>query len=189
MRVRFFLAHPERGYSVNWHVPIDDTHHWKFWWSFSRERAIDRDDFRRGRLEMTADFKPTRNRANRYLQDRASMETESYTGIGNVFQAQDMCVTEGAGPTQDRSQEHLTGNDAPMVMARKLLLKGLKDIEAGKDPPGVTRDPSRNRFPKAFAYDTLAPADVDWPVYIRQIEAEVESQSERSPLTAAPVRV
>ena len=25
------------GYGVNWHVPIDDTHHWKYCFFFSRE--------------------------------------------------------------------------------------------------------------------------------------------------------
>src|SRR5712692_10296348 len=148
------------GYSVNWHVPIDDTHHWKFWFTHSRERAIDKERLRGGRLNMDADYRPIRNRANRYLQDRESMKTESYTGMGLVFQAHDMCVTEGAGPIQDRSQEHMTGHDTPVVMSRQLLLKGIRNIEAGQDPPAVVRDPTRNRFPKAFAYDTLAPGGV-----------------------------
>ena len=30
------------GYSVNWHVPIDDYNHWKFVIVFSRKRALDR---------------------------------------------------------------------------------------------------------------------------------------------------
>ena len=37
------------GYSVNWHVPVDDTHHWKYIFSFSRERPVDRDLANSGR--------------------------------------------------------------------------------------------------------------------------------------------
>jgi len=160
------------GYSVNWHVPIDDTHHWKYTFVSSRTHALDKERIRRGRLQMGPDYHAFRNKGNRYQQDRVTMG-ESYTGIGLVFQAQDMCVVEGAGPIQDRSQEHLTANDAPVVISRKLLLKGIKDVAEGRDPPNVLRDPARNHFPRMFAYSRMAPADADWKAHARQVEAEV----------------
>src|SRR4029453_8069598 len=30
------------GGGINWHVPIDDTHHWRFGLSFNRERPVTR---------------------------------------------------------------------------------------------------------------------------------------------------
>jgi len=162
------------GYSLNWHVPIDDTHHWKYTFVSSRTRALDKARIREGRLAMSADYRAFRNKANRYMQDRATM-AESYTGIGLVFQAQDMCAVEGAGPIQDRSQEHLTANDAPVVVSRKLLLKGIQDVAAGRDPPNVIRDPARNRFPRVFAYTGAVPASTDWKAHVQRMDAEVDA--------------
>jgi len=162
------------GYSLNWHVPIDDTHHWKYTFVSSRTKALEKARIRRGRLEMTPDYKALRSKANRYQQDRSTM-AESYTGIGLVFQAQDMCAVEGAGAIQDRSQEHLTANDAPVVVSRKLLLKGLNDIAEGRDPPNVKRDPGSNRFPRMFAYTGVVPSDTDWRAHVRLVDAEIDA--------------
>jgi phthalate 4,5-dioxygenase len=163
-----------QGYSLNWHVPIDDTHHWKYTFVSSRTHALDKERVRHGRLEMGADYRALRSRANRYQQDRTTMG-ETYTGIGLVFQAQDMCAVEGAGSIQDRSQEHLTANDAPVVISRKLLLKGIKDVAEGRDPPNVLRDPARNRFPRVFAYTNTVAAETEWKAYVRQVEAGIEA--------------
>ena len=58
------------GYTVNWHVPIDDTHHWRYMIRFSRSAPVDRNNRWTGRSqEVTADYRMVRNRANRYLQD------------------------------------------------------------------------------------------------------------------------
>lgn len=157
------------GYSVNWHVPIDDEHHWKFTFIFSSVRAVDKDALRRGRVQMGADYKPIRNKANRYLQDRSTFH-ESFTGIGLVFQVQDLCVVEGPGPIQDRTQEHLGTADAPLVIARKLMMKGIKDVQEGLDPHGVIRDPAANRFPLTFALSVNVPAETDWRAYFREVQ-------------------
>lgn len=162
------------GYSLNWHVPIDDTHHWKYTFVSSRTHALDKERVRRGRLDMGPDYRAFRSKTNRYLQDRTSM-AESYTGIGLVFQAQDLCAVEGAGPIQDRTHEHLTANDAPVVISRKLLLKGIQDIAAGRDPPNVVRDPARNRFPRVFAYTGVVAANADWKRYLRGVDAEIDA--------------
>ena len=66
------------GYSCNWHVPIDDTHHWKYTFTFNRENPLDKEMMRRSRADMTPDYKPTRNRANRYQQDRGTMRADCY---------------------------------------------------------------------------------------------------------------
>ena len=128
------------GYSVNWHVPIDDYNHWKFVIVFSRKRALDRSMMLRGRDELQPDYRMIRTKANRYLQDRASMKDKTFSGIGYNFQAQDACVIEGAGKIQDRTKEHLVTSDKAIVAARKLLLKGIQDVKEGRDPLHVVRD-------------------------------------------------
>jgi phthalate 4,5-dioxygenase len=166
------------GFSVNWHVPIDDEHHWKYTFIFSRDHALDKDGIRARRQSMSEGYRSTRNTANRYLQDREEMKISSYCGMGTVFQAHDMCATEGMGPIQDRSHEHLTARDTPMVLARRQLLKGIVDIREGLDPLGVIRDPARNRFPRLFARnDTTVPIDADWRAYFRELNEELESEA------------
>jgi len=54
-------------------------------------------------------------KANRYQQHRESIRSESYNGIDKWnFPAQDLCVTEGPGPVQDRTREHLMPCDQPL---------------------------------------------------------------------------
>jgi len=101
--------------------------------------------------------------------------------MGTVFQAHDMCMTEGAGPIQDRSQEHLTTQDAAMVASRQLLMKGLRDVAAGKDPPGVVRDPAQNRYPPLFArQSSIIPLDADWKAHFHEMERTLEAEPARS---------
>ncbi len=71
-----------QGYSIHWHVPIDDTSHWKYIFAFSREKPLDDFMRTRSRAELTADYRLTRNASNRYQQDRASMNTQTFTGMG-----------------------------------------------------------------------------------------------------------
>lgn len=157
------------GYTVNWHAPIDDTHHWKYSFIFNRDRPLNKDEERRGRTEMTPDYEPLRNKVNRYLQDRESMKAETYSGIGLVFQAQDCCVVEGAGAIQNRTEEHLVGSsDAAVVAARKLLLKAIREVQQGRDPPHVIRDAAANCFPGFFAYSDVIDSRVDWKEHLKQ---------------------
>jgi hypothetical protein len=163
----------EAGYSLNWHVPVDDTHHWKYTFIHSREHALDKERIRQGRQAMASDYRSTRNRQNRYLQDRDSMAVNSYCGMGYVFQAHDLCVTEGAGPIHDRSEEHLTIQDRPVVTSRQVLLRGIRDIQEGRDPPGIFRDPAENRVPRLFTYTAaIVPRETDWRAFFHEMDAE-----------------
>ncbi len=160
------------GYSVNWHVPIDDAHHWKFVFVFSRSKPINRDAALRDRSEMTADYRLVRSKANRYLQDRGSMRDQSFSGIGFDFQAQDLCVTEGEGPVQDRTREHLVTSDKAIVAARKRILSGIRDVQDGGEAPSVRRAPGSNRFPDLAVLSEVVPASVSIKEHTRKRAAE-----------------
>jgi phthalate 4,5-dioxygenase oxygenase subunit len=160
------------GYSVNWHVPIDDHSHWKFVIVFSRTRALDRGLMLRGRDELQPDYHMVRTKANRYLQDRASMKNKSFSGIGYNFQAQDACVIEGAGRVQDRTKEHLVASDKAIIAARKLLLKGIQDVKDGRDPLHVVRDPDANSFAHIAVISEVAPKAADIRLIVHQKIAE-----------------
>lgn len=136
------------GYTVNWHVPIDDTNHWKYQIvlnGVADHRLLDAKYFEDG---ITEDYMPVRNKANRWLQDRKIMKTWSFSGIGDKpgsnFTAQDAWSTVSQGPIQDRTKEHLGYGDKVIVAARKQILKGIRDVEQGKTPVGVIRDAAKN---------------------------------------------
>jgi hypothetical protein len=181
-------AFPAGG--LNWHVPIDDTHHWKYVISFDRDKPYNKEELRRNRDRFTPPpgYKPTLHGGNRYLQDRKGMIAGSYSGIEmSYFVAQDLCVTEGAGPTQDRTKEHLTAADAPIVIGRKLLTSAIRDIEEGRDPPALLRDPARDRFTTIVATSAVIPASLDWKDYCRQLTAEGRGWVGRPDLAGAIV--
>jgi len=99
------------GGQTNWHVPADDGSHWKYTFIFDTEQPLDRERVLRTRAEMTPDYRPLQNKANRYQQDRAAMRNLTYAGMGRNFQVHDLFATEGQGPFQDRTAERLAPSD------------------------------------------------------------------------------
>lgn len=160
------------GYSVHWHVPINDTSHWKYVFAFSRERPLADELRNKSRAELTPDYRLSRNEASRYQQDRDSMKTKTFTGMGFNFQAHDAFATESQGPIQDRTQEHPVSSDKAIIAARKLLLNGIRDVSEGREPPHVIRDPTRNRFPNIVVHSELVPGSTDWKQYAKSLETE-----------------
>ncbi|HEY3118128.1 MAG TPA: Rieske 2Fe-2S domain-containing protein, partial [Chloroflexota bacterium] len=155
------------GYAVNWHVPIDETHHWKFTFNFSRRGALDRE---RGRYQTDmADYRPLRNLSNRFEQAREEMASGTYLGMGTDFQIHDKWATEGQGPIEDRSAEHLGALDLAIVTSRQVLLKAIRDLQEGREPANVVRDPAQNHFPIA-TFAVLVPESTDWRDYARYVE-------------------
>ncbi len=166
------------GYSVHWHVPIDDTSHWKYIFMFSRERPLSEELRNWSRIELTSDYTLTRNAANRYQQDRESMKTKTFTGMGLNFQAHDVFATESQGPAEDRTAEHLVSSDKAIVAGRKLLLGAIKDVQEGRDPRNVVRDPKLNRFPHLVVLSEVVPAATDWKQYMKKVETENQQTTE-----------
>jgi phthalate 4,5-dioxygenase len=158
------------GYGVNWHVPIDDTHHWGYTIFFDRKTSIN-EIWTRQRGTQPANYQRVRTKANRYLQDREEMRSESFAGLGTAFSDQDACVIEGQ-PIQDKTREHLGPNDRAIVAARNMLLRGIRDVEAGREPPHVVRDPTSDRSADLVVTAELIPSAQDWRAHLRgHIEA------------------
>lgn len=133
------------GYTVNWYVPIDDTHHLKYRIMFSRERPLDREWFmQQDAKEIKPDHEMTRTAENRYLQDREEMNGVSFSGMGPNFQAQDSWAAETAGPIQDRTVERLGQSDRALIQMRRVLLRAIEDIVDGGEARHIVRDPARN---------------------------------------------
>ncbi len=162
------------GGSINWHVPIDDTHHWKYIITFSREKALDKETatMRASEWAPAPDYRPLVGKANRYGQDRSLMQDQVYCGIDYPNPIQDLCVVEGAGRVQDRTNEHLVESDVPVVASRKVLMKAIRDVQEGIDPPHVIRDPEANRFPQIVATFGVIPSATPWQDHLEQLVSE-----------------
>jgi len=168
------------GYGVNWHVPIDDTSHWVYRVQFDRTSPLDQERIRRARA-INPDFRRTRVRANRYLQDREEMNTGgSFAGLGTSFPEQDACVTEGAGLIQDRTQEHLGYNDQCISVGRQVLMRAIRTVEEGGEAPMACWDPSENEVPGLVAWSKELPGTEDYRAYchetVRAVTAVNETQ-------------
>jgi len=150
------------GYQMDWHVPIDDTHHWKYSMAFRRSQPLTDRRLKDRLAGITTGYRRKQTAANRYLQDRGEMNTKSFSGLGNNFMGHDGFAVETPGPIQDRTQEHLVTTDKAIVAGRKLLLQGIRDVEEGRDPQHVVRDPERNRFPYIMVRHVVVQAGVDW---------------------------
>jgi len=153
------------GYNLYWHVPIDDTHHWRYDIVFRRSAPMDEKDIQRNQEildELTADHKPIRNKVNRYLQDRESMKTWSFSGMGRIFNVQDTAVVEGCGPIADRTQEFLGPSDKAIIAARRMVLKAIGEVAAGREPPHVIRNAEANHFPHLMIVSEVISEGTDW---------------------------
>lgn len=153
------------GYNLYWHVPIDDTHHWRYDFVFRRSAPMEQRDIERDREirdELTADFKPKRNKSNRYLQDREAMRSWSFSGMGRIFNVQDVAIVEGCGEIVDRSKEFLGPSDRAIIVARRQLLRAIRAVEAGGEGPHVIREPGANRFPALTVESEVLAPGADW---------------------------
>ena len=162
------------GYSVHWHVPIDDEHHWRYD-IYYEPAGVDRARImEKMGSEMGPNYTPVRSLANRFMQDREEMKTGSFAGMGTWFPSHDLFAVETPGAIHDRSKEHLATSDIAVVAGRRALLNAIEDVRAGREPPLVLRDAAQNRFndlvilaellekgvdPKAFCADLIRSRD------------------------------
>jgi phenylpropionate dioxygenase-like ring-hydroxylating dioxygenase large terminal subunit len=153
------------GYNMYWHVPIDDTHHWRYDMVFRRSAPMEEKDVVRNQEildELNPDYRPKRNKANRYLQDRESMKTWSFSGMGRIFNVQDTAIVEGSGPIVDRTREFLGPSDRAIIAARRQVLRAIREVEAGREAPHVIRSAEKNRFPDLTVISEVLTNGTDW---------------------------
>jgi hypothetical protein len=126
------------GFKAVYQVPADDNNTWRYDFFFKWSKPMTKEDSSK-RDFVGADYRKLRNIRNNYLQDRQVQKTVDFTGI-EEFLNQDACATESMGPIVDRTKEHLGVSDSYVIQVRRFLLKALRDLEAGKPPPGLAYD-------------------------------------------------
>ncbi len=145
-------------------VPADDYSNWRYDFETYWDQTTDGSYGRAQRREVGPGFRKLMNRQNDYMIDRARQKSgEIYSGIDSGNHTQDACVTETMGAITDRTKEHLGHTDMHVIELRRYLLKAIKDVQEGRDPPGIFREPERNRIGNLCHMLTATiPADADW---------------------------
>ncbi len=149
------------GYTIHWHVPVDDENHVRFDIFFNRTRPIARERYEQELATEVTEHRYRRNKRNRYLQDREQMRTTNFSGMGDSNALQDAFASETPGPIHDRSREHLGTTDAHIIAARRQLLAGVADVQAGRDPIHVVRDSAQDDMSHIVVVSEVIPPDVD----------------------------
>lgn len=154
------------GFKAVYQVPADDHNTWRYDFFFKWSNPITKEDSSK-RDFVGADYKKLRNPRNNYLQDRERQKTVNFTGI-EEFLNQDACATESMGPIVDRTKEHLGVSDSYIIQVRRFLLKALRDLQAGKPPPGLVYDSSQADFSRIRCDVAYLSSDVSWRTLIEE---------------------
>ncbi|MBI2761293.1 MAG: Rieske 2Fe-2S domain-containing protein [Chloroflexi bacterium] len=123
-------------------VPIDDTHIFGFSATWHPDRPLTEEELERHKLGYGAhvrllpgSFNTLANKANDYLIDREVQRTKTFTGIHGVRE-QDMAVqSDQWGPITKRWKEHLGTTDLAVIAMRRRLLRTIKNLQQGIEPP------------------------------------------------------
>ncbi len=156
-------------YKMHWHVPIDDTHHWKYEIAFRKDGPVD-PVWLASQYENPDDPQAPLSRRldNRYLQDREEQRTSTFTGLGRNFNDHDRMATESQGPIYDRTTEHLATTDKGVIAMRRQLLRAIEEVRAGRDPLATSRDERYNPFAELAVLEERIPKSVSFREFWRQ---------------------
>lgn len=153
----------DQGHGMHWHVPIDDTHHWKYQLTTVWAGSLDKTKLNAGNGgDLKPDYHLHRNTENRFLQNRGEMKDTTFAGMGFNIQVHDVWATAGEGPIQDRTTEHLGYTDKVITAARRQLLDAVRTVQEGGEPKYVARDAGSNSFGHMVSFNEVGPKSTDW---------------------------
>jgi nitrite reductase/ring-hydroxylating ferredoxin subunit len=150
----FTLIPPFGPHALGGHVwvPIDDENCWAWSINWLAERPLPEEELqamKEGRgihvKYIPGGFRPLANRDNDWLIDRqAQKDKTSFSGVEG-FSIQDASLQESMGTVQDHARENLIPTDKAIVMARRVLLAAVRNLEKGIEPPALAAASQRVR--------------------------------------------
>ena len=155
------------------HVPVDDTH--TYWYAIftSFTEPLNKEQMRNQRLEAVTlpDYIPKSGRHNNWGFDAQEQLTRTYLGMGeNDINVHDQWACESMGAIADRTREHLGTTDKVIMANRRVLLKAIETVQAGRLPPGVADAANLAGITGPDTVDGIAPA-ATWEAYWRDTAA------------------
>ncbi len=97
------------------------------------------------------------------------MTTQTFSGMGFHFQAQDGFATESQGSVQDRTEEHLVSSDKPVVAARKLLLRAINDVRDGRHAPYLASEPDTTSVAEIVVLSEVIAGEANPREYVKNL--------------------
>ena len=82
--------------------------------------------------------------------------------MGRIFNVQDTAIVEGSGAIVDRTREFLGPSDRSIILARRQVLKAIRDLQTGRELPHVIRSAKENRFPDLTVISEVITNGSDW---------------------------
>jgi phenylpropionate dioxygenase-like ring-hydroxylating dioxygenase large terminal subunit len=146
------IGYPD-GFQVIYQTPVDDHYTNRYNFHFRKNEPLSKERIRKLSEEVRPDYKLVQNKSNGYLIDREKQRNVNFTGMDG-FVTQDACMTESMGPVLDRPRERLGVGDSCIVALRILLLKTIRGLEKGVEPPGLIWKEDENDFPDIYCEDT-----------------------------------
>ena len=150
----FTMIPPRGDHPVHGHfwVPIDDENCWAWSFDYKVTRPLTTEELNAMKAGkgihvpyVPGTFRPLQNKDNDYLMDRAAQKRgDTYSGIEGIAM-QDASLQESMGPIVNRTKENLVSTDNGIIMARHRILRSLKAMEKGEQPPGVALEHQRVR--------------------------------------------
>jgi phenylpropionate dioxygenase-like ring-hydroxylating dioxygenase large terminal subunit len=135
------------GLTMLWDVPIDDEHHYRWEFIYHRSGTLDKESLQaQYESEKAEGDRMNRKRAELYSQDRESMKSNAYLGLGQCFSVHDIAITQSQGTIHEQVNEHLSSSDIAITRARRMLDAAADTVAGGGDPPGVVRSADENDF-------------------------------------------
>jgi 5,5'-dehydrodivanillate O-demethylase len=129
----------------SWYVPVDDGHCLRFQVGFAP--LINGQAFA---WPEPNDNPLMPGPENDYFRDYVNIDTISGiacdapgTSLKGLL-AQDSMANESQGPVVDRTREHLGEFDQVIIDLRRMIMEGIEEVQAGRDPKHIFRDPEEN---------------------------------------------
>ena len=159
------LIPPNNLYNVaNINVPMDDTHTAFYFIAWGEPSQTPETETWRKFLRQTVgvdldeEYRPLRNKQNKFWQDRQAMKAGNFTGITG-FPDQDVAMWVTMGPIADRSADRLGASDLAIVEFRRQMLDAVRAFQNGEPAIG-TGDAA---IPATVcAYQAIVPKSTDW---------------------------
>jgi phenylpropionate dioxygenase-like ring-hydroxylating dioxygenase large terminal subunit len=140
-------------------LPIDDHSCYTFYIHYNPHTALNLPAIYAnwGHRTELPHYRTAHTLANKHLQDRRKMATSNFSGVDGAA-IQDRAVQESMGPVYDRTKEHLGTSDKAVIYWRRLILKKLEEMDAGKPLPA--HDPALDFQHRTGSW--YMPAEADW---------------------------
>ncbi len=144
------------------HVPVDDTR--TYWVSVFTSFAdpVDKEAMRNQRLRTMdlPDYLPRSGRHDDWGFDPGEQMSRTFLGMGEEdINRHDQWACESMGAIQDRTREHLGTSDRAIMANRRLLVKAIEDVQAGRLPMGVAHPDVAAQRLGPDTVDGFAPGD------------------------------